>query len=57
MINEGVQFLVLGDDKGIDVQLMEFGAVDPNFVTFVKQRLCDEERLEEYDLFYIGEIE
>lgn len=55
MLNENVSKKVFDtDDYYIVVQIKEFRAVDPEFISFVKNNLCDYDALKAEDIFEVN---
>lgn len=58
MVAEGVTKKVLQDDDDsyIEVKIEEFNAVDPNFVSFVLNNLCDYDQLKSEDIYEVKPV-
>lgn len=41
------------DDDYMEIEIVEFGEVDPKFESFIKDRLCDYDQLKSADIFEV----
>lgn len=51
MLEKEIEFTLL--DGEIEVEILKFGAVDPAFVSYMKNHFCDYDSLKQEDLFQV----
>jgi hypothetical protein len=44
------------DETYMEIDILEFDEVDPKFVTFMKNRICDYDHLKAKDIYAVNEI-